>query len=358
MVFICCIIAAAVLKIASTVILPFTIAVLLALVMYPLVTFLDKLRIPRAVSILLVVLIIGFGLYIFGFVLFSSGKSLISLYPRYESRLTYVYINIAHLLELSYDEALSFWNNLWGQLEIRNWVFKSVNSFANTSLSIISSAVLVVIFVIFILLEASYFREKLDMAFEGRSERFNKMGNELITQVTRYLAAKFLISLANGIVFAVAFYFIGLDFAIVWGVLQFILNFIPTIGSIVCGVGICLFALVQFWPDPGPIILIVAIVLGVNLILGSFLDPKIIGEHVGISPLLIFVSLAIWGYIWGFAGMILAVPMTVIIKIVCENIPIMEPVSIFLGTRRSIRARKAEQEKADQEKVEQEKIET
>jgi predicted PurR-regulated permease PerM len=180
------------------------------------------------------------------------------------------------------------------------------------------------------------------------------MGHDLMYQVTRYLTAKFYISLANGVIFAVSFYFIGLEFAVFWGVLQFILNFIPNLGSIAGGVIMSLFALVQFWPEPGPVILVVTVILSVNMILGNILDPKIIGEHVGISPVMVLVSLAIWGYIWGFAGMVLSVPLTVIIKIVCENIPIMEPVSVLMGTRRSIRKRKEELEKEEQNDTEQE----
>jgi len=71
----------------------------------------------------------------------------------------------------------------------------------------------------------------------------------------------------------------------------------------------------------------------------NIFDPRIIGNHVGISPLIILVSLSIWGYIWGFAGMLLSVPMTVIIKIICENIPFMEPVSILIGSRKSVKAK-------------------
>jgi predicted PurR-regulated permease PerM len=123
------------------------------------------------------------------------------------------------------------------------------------------------------------------------------------------------------------------------------MNFIPTLGSIAAGVGISLFAIIQFWPEPGPIIIVIIIILAVNLILCNIFDPKIVGDNVGISPLVVLVSLSIWGYIWGFAGMLLAVPMTVIIKIICENIPIMEPVSILIGSRKSVLAKKAENEK-------------
>jgi len=359
MVFICCIVAAAVLKLAASVILPFTIAVLLAFVMYPIVKWLDKIRIPRVISILLVVIIIVFGLYIFGMVLFTSGSNILSIYPKYETRLTEIYIWVAELFELPYDESLTFFENLWGQLGIRTWVRHYAFSFSSIFLNFISNAVLVVLFVVFILLEASYFKEKLEIAFEKSTDRIHRMGHDLMSQVTRYLTAKFFISLANGIIFAVAFHLVGLEFAILWGIIQFVMNFIPNLGSIVTGVAISFFALVQFWPDPTPIIIVVAIIIIVNLFLCNIFDPKIVGDHVGISALVVLISLAVWGYIWGFVGMILAVPMMVIIRIICENIPIMEPVSVLLGTHKSIRAKKLEQEKLERAKLEkQEQQET
>ena len=316
MIFICFILAVAMLKIASSVILPFTIAILLAFVMYPMVKGLDKLRFPRFLSILLVVIIIVTGLYILGMVFFTSGRMIVAQYPRFESRFTEIYKWAARIFELPYDEGLSLWANLWEQLGIRTWVRNFTFSFSSIFLQFVKNAGLVLVFVMFILVEASYFKEKLEIAFESRSSRINRMGHDLMAQVTRYLAAKFLISLANGIIFAVAFRLVGLEFAIVWGVFQFILNFIPTLGSVVAGFVISLFALIQFWPAPGPIILVIVIVLAVNLILGNILDPKIIGDNVGISPLMVLVSLLVWGWLWGFAGMVLAVPMTVIIKIV------------------------------------------
>jgi predicted PurR-regulated permease PerM len=344
MVFICVIFAAAVLKIASTVILPFTIAVLLAFVMSPLIKAMEKIRCPLYLSILLVVFIIITGMYIFGMVIFSSGRMIIMYLPKYESRFNEIYNWLANLLDLPNNQELSFWQNLWGQEVIRTFVRKFTFSFSNIFFKFLSSALLVVLFLVFLLLEASFFREKLIIAFENRIGRIDRIGNDIIFQIARYLAAKFIISLANGIVLAVCLSFARLEFAVVWGVIQFILNFIPTLGSIVVGVIVSLFAILQFWPDPGPVILVISILLGLNIIT-SLLDPKIIGDNMLISPLVVLASVAIWGYIWGFAGMVLAVPMMVIIKIVCENIPIMEPVSIMMGSKRSTFARKAENEK-------------
>jgi len=346
MVFICCVIAVTVLKLAATVILPFMIAALLAFVMFPLIKGLDKIRIPRVLSILLVISIIVAGLYLFGIVAFSSGRMIALRMPNYEMRFQEIYNYIAMVFELPNDEHLSIWQNLWGQEGIRTFVRNFTITSSNTFLRFLSTAVLVVLFVVFILFEAAIFKKKLTTAFEDRIERIENMGNEIISQVSRYLTAKFLISLANGIIFAVGFSLVGLEFAVVWGVIQFLLNFIPTLGSIAAGVMISLFALIQFWPEPGPVIIIIAIILGVNLLCNIF-DPKIIGDHVGISPLIILVSLSLWGYIWGFAGMVLAVPMTVIIKIICENVPMMEPVSILIGSRKSVLAKKAAAEKAE-----------
>jgi len=345
---ICCILIGAVLKLAASVVLPFTIAILLALVMYPLVKLLDKTKCPRFFSILLTVIIMAVFLYTFGMILFSSGKAVVAQYPKYENRIRDVYIWITDFFDIPYNESQSIWENIWGQLGIRSFILNSTRSFSGISIQFIRSAVLVILFMVFTLLEAGYFKEKLEVAFEKHSEQINRMGHDLMNQITRYLTAKFLISLVNGIVFAVSFSLVGLEFAIVWGVFQFIMNFIPTLGSIVTGFFVSLFALIQFWPEPGPVIAVVVIVLVVNLVLSNYFDPKIIGDHVGISPLMILVSLAIWGYLWGFAGMILAVPMTVIIKIVCENIPILEPVSILLGSRRSVLAKKAENEKSEE----------
>jgi len=347
MILICCILVGAVLKIASKVILPFTMAILLAFVMYPLIRFFEKKRIPRIFSILLVVIMIVAGFYLFGVVLYQTGNNFLSKYYSYEGRLSEIYVYVARIFDLPFDETLSFWDNVWGQLGIRTWVRHFAFSFSNIFLSFLSSAVLVILFMVFVLLEASYFKLKLETAFKNNSERINRMGHDLMAQVTRYLTAKFFFSLGNGALFYIAFRLIGLDFAIGWSLIQFVMNFIPTLGSIVTGIAISLFALIQFWPNPVPIILVIAVILAVNII-GTILDPKVIGEHVGLSPFIILVSLGIWSWLWGFAGMVLAVPMTVVIRIICENIPFLEPVSIMIGSRKSVLAKKAEQEKPEE----------
>jgi predicted PurR-regulated permease PerM len=343
--FIACILAGGMLKVTASVILPFTIALLLALVMYPMVKFLQKWHIPRFFSILLAVCGIVMGLYLLGIVLFSSGRTILSLYPKYENRLTEIYIWAGRFFELSYDEHLTFFENLWGQLGIRAGIRNVTFSLSNSFIAFVKDAVMVVLFVVFILVEAAFFKDKVFRAFENkRSGQIIKISTDVMRQITRYLSIKFLISLVTGVVVTIGLRLIGMEFALVWGCIQFILNFIPNIGSIATGVGVVLFALLQFWPVPGPIIAAALIMLGANLILGSALEPKIMGDNLGLSPIVVLLSLMIWGWLWGFAGMILAVPMMVIIKIICENVPFLEPLSILLGSRKAVLAKRAEAE--------------
>jgi predicted PurR-regulated permease PerM len=342
MIILVVIIGGAVLKFTAPALIPLTIAILLAFVLEPVVRFLERYHIPRLCSIFIAAALIVFGLYSLGLALFSSGRTILSLYPRYEARLTEIYVGIGRFFELSYDEHLSFLENLWNQLGVRNRVREITFSLSNDFLVFIKDAFMVVLFVFFLLMEASFFREKISFAFEDKhSGQINKISRDIVFQVTRYLSLKFLISLITGTAVAVLLSFIGLEFPLVWGIIQFILNFIPNIGSIAVGTGASVFALLQFWPEPGPVVVVALIMLGVNSIIGNVLEPKIMGDNLGLAPIAVLVSLVLWGWIWGFAGMILAVPMTVIIRIVCENVPYLEPVSILLASQRSLAAKKA-----------------
>jgi predicted PurR-regulated permease PerM len=283
-------------------------------------------------------------------ILFSSGRTILSLYPKYEERLTEIYIRVGQFFEFSYDEHMTFFENLWSQLGIRTQIRNITLSLSNVFIVFLKDAIMVTLFVVFLLVEAAHFRQKIDLAFENKhSGQIFKIGADVMRQITRYLSTKFLISLGTGLIVTLGLGFIGLEFAPVWGSIQFIMNFIPNIGSIVVGVGASLFALLQFWPAPGPVIMTALIMLGVNMILGNVLEPKIMGDNLGLSPLVVLFSLMIWGWLWGFAGMILAVPMMVIAKILCENIPVLEPLSILLGSSKTLCPRKTERDEVSPE---------
>ncbi len=326
------------LKLTAPVVLPFVIAVLLTFVLEPLVAVLTKIRIPRAIASVLIVLMVGMAVYAAGFILFKSVGSIATLYPKYETRFTEIYRRIAETFDFAYDEHLSLFENLWSHLNVRTKVQSLAFRFSESFVFLLKDSVMVTLFIVFLLLEIGHFRDRAEIAFAKTFPGgFSTIMESVVVQITRYLSLKFFLSLATGVLVGLALSLIGMDFPVVWGVISFILNFIPTIGSIAAGGGIAVFSIVQFYPDPTPIGLSIGAVLAVNMVIGNVLEPKIQGDNLGLSPFVILASLLAWGWLWGFVGLVLAVPMTVIVKIFCENIPGLEAVSIMIGSYKAAR---------------------
>lgn len=327
-----------VLKLMASVVLPLIIAILLTFVLEPVIISLEKIKIPRIIGAVVVMGIVAAGVYGVGIVLFKSVKTILTLYPKYEERFSSLYALVANTLSLPYDKHMSIFQNLWGQLSVRARVQSIALATSEAFLGFMTDTVMVVLLVVFLLLEIGHFKSRIELAFAGiMSTRIQKITSGVVGQVARYLSVKFFISLATGLLVGLLLGWIGIDFPIVWGVISFILNFIPNIGSIAAGVGVSLFALVQFWPQPGPILAAIATMLGVNMILGNIVEPRVQGQNLGLSPFIILVSLSAWGWFWGFAGLVLAVPMTVIVKIICENVPGLEAVSIMMSSYSAVK---------------------
>jgi predicted PurR-regulated permease PerM len=142
---------------------------------------------------------------------------------------------------------------------------------------------------------------------------------------------------------------VHLDFPVIHGFLAFILNFIPTFGSVVSGVVTTGFAVLQFWPDPGKPVFVGILMLGVNTVLGNILEPRVQGKNLGLSPFLIIASLTLWGWIWGFIGLILAVPMMVMVQIICENVAFLRPIAILMGSVKAAQEKAAAGDDGDSE---------
>ncbi|MBU0934750.1 MAG: AI-2E family transporter [Spirochaetes bacterium] len=332
----------ATLKLTTAILLPFVIAVLLTFVLEPLINLLTKIKIPRALAAIVVVLAIASALYVVGLVLFNSVKTIATLYPKYEERFTEIYQLLANAFSLPYDEHLNLFDNIWQQMGVRQQIQSWALNFSNSFIGFFSDSVMVVLFIVFLLLELGHFKARVELAFANTFPGGVKaIIDSIVRQVTRYLSVKFIMSLATGLIIGLVLKLIGMDFPVVWAVICFILNFIPTIGSIGAGMGVVIFAVVQFYPAPTPIIIAALTAVLTNMIIGNIIEPKIQGDNLGLSPFVILLSLLIWGWLWGFAGLILAVPMTVIIKIICEQVPILEPVSILMGSYKAAISTKA-----------------
>ena len=160
--------------------------------------------------------------------------------------------------------------------------------------------------------------------------------NRIAKDTTHYVSIKFFISLSTGVLVFLSCLIAGIDFPLVWGFSAFVLNFVPTFGSIISWAVTTIFAFLQCYPSPFPVIFIAVSVLLINLLFGNVIEPRIEGENLGISPFVILVSLSLWGWLWGFLGLILAVPLMVIVKIFCENISVLRPIGILLGSGKNV----------------------
>ena len=209
----------------------------------------------------------------------------------------------------------------------------------------------VYVYLLFIILERQTIFPKLLEAFpRGKAQRAGQLVSRMNRQMSKYLEIKVIISIATGVLFYFASRLSGLDFALVWGVLAVILNFIPTIGSIVGTAGTIMMAIIQFAPDWSYVIYVALLMISIEMVLGNIIDPRLQGVQLNISPLVILISLAIWGYIWGIAGMFLAVPLTSIVQIICANIPSLKPIAIMLSEGADYR-RRFERQKKRKKKV-------
>ena len=320
-------------KTLSSVFMPLIVAILLALVFYPLCKKLNKLKIPWILCVLIIIITAYILLYIVGQILVSSLTTVINSYPKYESRFTSIYQTICDTFSIDYDEETSLLSNMWNSLNIRQVIQKGMLSFSSVLMSFGKQLMLISLFIAFLLIEIPTLGKKTDLIFEEQDKRgkVRDMARKTVSEVTHYISIKFLISLITGILVGFSTFIIKMDFPVIWGFMAFILNFIPSFGSIISWGLTTLFALLQFYPNWGYIIYVAIMVLSINMILGNVVEPRWEGSDLGISPFMILVSLSFFGWLWGFVGMIMAVPCMVIIKIICENTNELKAIAILMG---------------------------
>ncbi|MBF9018070.1 MULTISPECIES: AI-2E family transporter [unclassified Oceanispirochaeta] len=323
----------AVLHVMQLVFLPLVIAVLLSFILTPLVTHFNK-KISRTLAVLLVIIILIVVLYVIGWFFYTSITSFISVIGYYQDRFSIIINELVLRYNLP-DDILELME-ISGSL--RTGVYNISISFVNFA----GQLIIVLFFVVFMLLENPLSERKMKMAFPKLSvqTRLSAIIKKITSQIARYLTVKLGISAATGALVALCLYFIGLDFYLMWGFLAILFNFIPNIGSTVIMIATILMSFIQFYPEWNPILATLITMPLIQMIFGNFLDPKLQGNQLDLSPVIILVSLVFWGWIWGIPGMFLAVPLAEAIKIICANIETLEPVSILMSSGKALNTRR------------------
>ena len=348
-------------KTMSTVIIPVVLSFMLSFVFLPIIKKLNvKTGIPWVISSLIIVILFFVAILGLTSILVTSLTGIISEYPKYENRFMSIYQLIAQNLDIEIDNSKSLFQNLWTSLKVREYTQKLAVMLSSGVISFSKTIFLISIMTAFILIEMRLTKRKMHYAFKDNKAKISRISHQIINQTVRYISIKFFISLSTGILCGLASLIIGLDFPIVWGFLAFIMNFIPIFGSIISVGFTTLFSLLQFYPNWGKTVFVLVFMTSVNMILGNILEPRIEGKNLGISPVMILISLSLWGYIWGFTGMLLAVPLMVIIKIVCENIDYLKGLAIIIGNdpRQQFQAQAQSQDKLENENQDSAQTET
>ena len=198
--------------------------------------------------------------------------------------------------------------------------------------SLVSNFFLVIIYMIFLLIEQRHFKKKLDILFPEKSKRtnVNKVLKRINESIMSYVSIKTFVSLLTGIASFIVLKIVGVDSAAFWALLIFFLNYIPSVGSLIATAFPVLVALVQF-ENPIKAVIVLVGILTIQTLVGNFLEPKLLGNKLNISTLVVLLSLVFWGMIWGVAGMFLCVPITVILLIVFNNFETTRPIAILLS---------------------------
>jgi AI-2 transport protein TqsA len=312
-------------KAAASLIVPFLLAVFIAIICMPAVGWLKKHRVPNVLAILIVLL----SILILGSLLITlMGTSLANFsdnLPTYQARLTeksgalFAWLN-EHHITISNDLITKHLNP------------NAVMNLAATTLSELSSvltnAFMIFVIVIFMLFELTEIPAKVAAAVRNPEKRMAEF-EKISSSVNRYMAIKTLFCLGTGIGVGIWLWILDVDYALLWGILAFLLNYVPSIGSIIAAVPAILLAIIQF--GLGHALLVALGYVGINALFGTILEPRFMGKGLGLSTLVVFLSLIFWGWILGPVGMLLSVPLTMILKIIMEQNEETRSFSILIG---------------------------
>jgi predicted PurR-regulated permease PerM len=315
---------------AAPITVPFLLAFFIAAITAPALFWLQRKGLPGALAVLLIVLgitLTGLGLFT---LIGSSVQEFMQAAPFYQQQLSaLVSAGIDWLAGHGIDLSLTGLSDVLDPGQAMRLARSLLNSFG----AVLSNAFLILFTVVFMLLEAWSFPFKLRAMLRDPDHSLSQFAR-FFESVKKYMSIKTVISIATGALASLWLWLLGVDYPLLWGVLTFLLNYIPNIGSIIASILPTLLALVQLGFLPA------AATLGgylvINFVMGSVLEPRIMGKGVGLSTLVVFLSLIFWGWLLGAVGMLLSVPLTMMVKIAAEGHEETRWLAVLLASEASL----------------------
>ncbi len=312
-------------KSAAPLLVPFLLSIFIAVISYPLMCLLQQKGLPKGLAlalVMLLVIIIGIGLT---FLVGSSITDFSHNLPQYQQKITAEWGEAIRWLSdrgISVTDSIKDAVNPAAALGLVSSILKGFGS-------VLTNSFLIILTVVFILMEAAGFTQKFialnNTGIEKPASSEQLFSQVFVDKLRSYMSMKTIISMVTGTFIAIAMSLIGVDYPVLWGVLAFMLNFVPNIGSIIAAVPAVMLALVQL--GYASALIVAAVYIAVNVIIGSIVEPKYMGKGLGLSTLVVFVSLVFWGWVLGPVGMLLSVPLTITVKLALDS----EPETQWLG---------------------------
>ncbi len=328
----CLVVVIAGLRTAGPVLVPVLLSAYLAVLASAPIRWLMKHKVPAwaALPVVFGGVIVSFLLG--GALLGSSIRTFSAKLPEYEERIEDLMGNgLAWLEGQGWAVDLST-DTLLGYLDagrIANLAGTLVSSVGN----VLSDTAFVLLATIFILAEAAGLPRKLQVAFGPQTE-FGRFAG-VIEDLQNYLALKTRISVASGVLSGLLCWAVGVDYPLLWGMLAFLLNYIPTLGSVIALTPPTMLAFLLLGWERGVVLL--GGYLTIEMVMGNVIEPRIMGKHLGLSSLVVFLSLVFWGWIWGPIGMFLSIPLTMVVKILLEHSDDLKWIAVMLGSGAEVR---------------------
>lgn len=318
--------AAAALRAASSVMVPLVLAVFLCYFISPVMDFLKRHRVPEALTLPSAMLLMLGVLFLLQLVVVQTIGELQAALPRYADRLEELFNGLV----ASLGERASMLQEVDWVTELSKTASSVLVDFFGSAINFVANLVLVLMYMIFIMLgRHSLMRNLLRAAPEDRADDLRDIVSKVNSQVRLYIITKILLSALTGFLMFAILAFWDVDFALFWGLIGFLFNFIPTVGSAVAALMPSLIALLQF-DTPLKSLWVLLSLIVVHQIIGNGIEPAVQGERLNLSPIVILFALVFFGWLWGFWGMVLSVPLMASLKIVFEHTTSLKPVAIMM----------------------------
>ncbi len=307
------------LKLARPVLIPFSLALLFAFAVSPALDFLARRKVPKSFALVIILILTFMVLYLIGTVFYASGKSFAAEFPSYNEMIKSFLEGIDRIApDPRLKVGLVDWVKGLNVGKVGTFLLSALGPF----FTFMSQLLLVFVFMIFILAGRGRMAKKIAEAFPpDQASTLGKAAVRINCEIQKYLAVKTLVNLLIGVLVTTVLSVFGIRFAVVFGVLAFLFNYIPTLGAIV-SVALPIF-LAAFLEGSFSlrVWIVLAILAGGHAVLHALIEPRLMGKDLELSPLLVLFSLFFWAWLWGIPGMILAVPILAVTKIVFANIP-------------------------------------